>query len=300
MRRNLLLAEFASTPWALTPDYLSLMAGVLARWALDEPISAGIRDQINQDKEARSNRQRQQPKSGAVAVIPVYGVLTQRPPQDISGSGGTSTMNIARAVKSAANDPAVSQILLDIDSPGGSVYGMVEVGDEIYQARAKKPVVAIANSLSASAAYWLGSQASEFYIAPGGEVGSIGVYTAHQYLGKYLEEIGIEMTLISAGKYKVEGNQIEPLGDEAKAAIQSRVDDYYSAFVAAVARGRGVTAAQVKSGMGQGRVLGENDALSEKMVDGVIAYDALVDKMMAASAPTRSKVASARRELALL
>ena len=300
MRRNLLLAEFASTPWALTPDYLSLMAGVLARWALDEPISAGIRDQINQDKEARSNRQRQQPKSGAVAVIPVYGVLTQRPPQDISGSGGTSTMNIARAVKSAANDPAVSQILLDIDSPGGSVYGMVEVGDEIYQARAKKPVVAIANSLSASAAYWLGSQASEFYIAPGGEVGSIGVYTAHQYLGKYLEEIGIEMTLISAGKYKVEGNQIEPLGDEAKAAIQSRVDDYYSAFVAAVARGRGVTAAQVKSGMGQGRVLGENDALAEKMVDGVIAYDALVDKMMAASAPTRSKVASARRELALL
>ena len=300
MRRNLLLAEFASTPWALTPDYLSLMAGVLTRWALDEPMSAEIRDQIDQDKEARSNRQRQQPESGAVAVIPVYGVITQRPPQDISGSGGTSTMNIARAVKSAANDSAVSQILLDIDSPGGSVYGMVEVGDEIYQARAKKPVVAIANSLSASAAYWLGSQASEFYVAPGGEVGSIGVYTAHQYLGKYLEDMGIEMTLISAGKYKVEGNQIEPLGDEAKAAIQARVDDYYNAFVAAVARGRGVTAAQVKSGMGQGRVLGETEALAEKMIDGVIAYDALVDKMMMASAPTRSKLAGAKRELALL
>lgn len=300
MRRNLLLAEFASTPWALTPDYLSLMAGVLTRWALDEPMAAEVRDQIDQDKEARSNRQRQQPKSGAVAVIPVYGVITQRPPQDISGSGGTSTMNIARAVKSAANDPAVAQILLDIDSPGGSVYGMVEVGDEIYQARAKKPVVAIANSLSASAAYWLGSQASEFYVAPGGEVGSIGVYTAHQCLGKYLDDLGIEMTLISAGKYKVEGNQIEPLGDEAKAAIQSRVDDYYSAFVAAVARGRGVTAAQVKSGMGQGRVLGETEALAEKMIDGVIAYDALVDKMMMASTPTRSKLAGAKRELALL
>jgi ClpP class serine protease len=55
-------------------------------------------------------------------------------------------------LRDALNDDAVSQILIDIDSPGGSVYGVAELADEILAARKQKPVVAIANSLAASAA----------------------------------------------------------------------------------------------------------------------------------------------------
>jgi signal peptide peptidase SppA len=303
MKRQLLLAQFASTPWALTPDYLALMADVLTRWAIDAPVSAEVQDKIDDDKQARVEKVNGAYNRGiknAIAVIPVYGVLTQRPPQNISGPGGTSTASIAHAVKAAANDSSVAQILLDLDGPGGSVFGTSEAADVIYQARAQKPVIGIVNSMAASATYWLGSQCSELYCTLGGEVGSIGVYGAHRYLGKMLEKDGIETTLISAGKYKTEGNPFEPLSEEAKAAYEARINDYYAMFIAAVARGRGVSATTVLKGMGQGRMLGAEAAQAENMIDGVITFDALLENMIKSAKPGRSKLASARRELALM
>jgi signal peptide peptidase SppA len=262
-------------------------------------VAAEIIDKIEGDKQARAERTQQHGTKGAIAVIPVYGVLTQRPPQDISGSGATSTSNIAQAVTQAANNPNISQILLDLDGPGGSVYGTAEAADAIYQARMKKPVIGIANSMAASATYWLGSQCSEFYCTPGGEVGSIGVYTAHQYVGEAMEKAGLKTTLISAGEFKTEANPFEPLSDEAKAAIQSRVNDYYSMFVGAVARGRGASTLSVKTDMGGGRMLGANEALAANMIDGVMTFDALLDKMKRSASPPRSRLAAARHEQAL-
>jgi ClpP class serine protease len=145
----------------------------------------------------------------------------------------------------------------------------------------------------------LASQCSEFYCTPGGEVGSIGVYTAHQYLGKAMEAAGLETTLISAGKFKTEANPFEPLGDEARAAIQSRVNDYYSMFIGAVARGRGASAGDVKKNMGGGRMLGATEAQAAGMIDGVMTFDALLDKMKGSASPTRSRLSAARHEQSL-
>ncbi|NDU92296.1 MAG: S49 family peptidase, partial [Ferrovum sp.] len=163
------------------------------------------------------------------------GVLTQRGNMvdALSGPGSTSTQMFTAALQDALADETVGQILIDIDSPGGSVYGVAELASEILNARSQKPVVAIANSLAASAAYWVGSAATEFYCTPGGEVGSIGVWQAHEDISGALLYEGIDVTLISAGKYKVEGNPYEPLTEEATAFLQSRVDEYYSVFVEA-------------------------------------------------------------------
>jgi signal peptide peptidase SppA len=213
-------------------------------------------------------------------------------------------------LRQAVADDAVSQILLDIDSPGGSVYGVSELGDAILSARAQKPVVAIANSLAASAAYWIGSQAGEFYVTSGGEVGSIGVWQAHQDYSKAMDEAGVKTTLISAGKFKVEGNPYAPLDEEAQGFMQSRVDDYYAAFTKAVAKGRGVPIIEVRDGMGQGRVLGADAALAQNMVDGIASFDQVLSKMhkdAASSAkssppakPKTSRLAQARSELGIL
>lgn len=300
MKGQLLLAEAARTPWALTPDYLALAASVLVRWSLNAPISAEVRDKIDHDIDARAQRAESRKQSGMTAVIPVYGVLTQRPPEDISGNGGTSSAMVAQAVKQAVNDSNVAQILLEFDTPGGSVYGITEAATAIFNARQQKPVIGIANSMAASAGLWLAAQCSEFYCTDGGEVGSIGVYTAHQYIGKALEKEGVEVNLISAGDYKTEGNPFEPLGDEARAAIQLRVDQYYSAFVNAVARGRGVDAATVGKKYGQGRMLGAEDALAAGLIDGITTFDALLDKLRAdagklsAQRPNRSRNAALR------
>jgi signal peptide peptidase SppA len=186
---------------------------------------------------------------------------------------------------------------MQFSTPSGSVFGVDELATKIRAARSTKPVVGIADSMAASAGYYLLSQCSEAYCTPGGQVGSIGVYAAHEFIGKALDEAGIKIELISAGKYKVEGNPFEPLGDEARAEMQAMVDRYYAAFVSAVAKGRGVSADKVRSDFGQGRVLSAQDALAAGMVDGVMPFDAVVRKMAAAS--RQREAAKARAAVAI-
>jgi signal peptide peptidase SppA len=203
-------------------------------------------------------------------------------------------------------DDSVGGILIDIDSPGGSVFGVQELANEIYQARSQKPVIAIANSLAASAAYWIGSSASELYVTPGGEVGSIGVFAAHQNRAKALEAQGVETTLISAGKYKVEGSPFGPLSDEAKAFMQTRIDAHYGAFTRDVARNLGTNVDAVRSGMGEGRTLGAQAAKAAGMVTGVMTFDQVLQKMARdisagkSNARAGSRAAAMRRDIDIL
>ena len=308
MNQPHLIAEFLATPWALMPERLNAVAAVLARWSQNVPASDGVLATVAADRAVRDARRQttDAQSAGGIAVLPLYGVVTQRGNmvEDVSGPGSVSTQQFAVALRQLLADDTVGQILIDIDSPGGSVYGVAELADEIQSARGQKPVIAIANSLAASAAYWIGCSASEFYVTPGGEVGSIGVWQAHQDYSKALDEAGVKTTLISAGKYKVEGNPYAPLDGEAQAFMQSRVDDYYVAFTKAVARGRGVPIAQVREGMGQGRVLGADAALAQNMVDGIATFDEVIKKMRraanATAKPRASRLVQARNALAIL
>lgn len=300
MKRHLLIGEWLSTPWALQPERMAALAAVLARWDAGESPSADTMAGIAADIEARDARKAAAAQvAGGIAVLPLYGVVTQRGNlvDQASGPGSASTQQFSRALREAIADPAVGQVLIDIDSPGGSVYGVAELAAEIYDARAKKPVVAIANSLAASAAYWIGASADKLYCTPGGEVGSIGVWMAHEDWSKAREAVGVNTTLVSAGKFKTEGNSYGPLSDEARAFMQSRVNDYYGAFVKAVAKGRGVPVATVRDGMGQGRVLGADQALAEGMVDGVETFDGVLKTMQRnARDAARNRQASAERD----
>ena len=308
MNHQLLVAEYLATPWALMPERLSAVTAVIARWSGDAPASDEVMHSVAADRNARDARRQSSVSNsgGGIAVLPLYGIVTQRGNMvdDVSGPGTASTQQFSNLLRAALQDETVSQILIDIDSPGGSVYGVAELADEIVSARAQKPVVAIANSLAASAAYWIGCSASEFYVTPGGEVGSIGVWQAHQDYSKAMDEAGVKTTLISAGKFKVEGNPYAPLDEEAQGFMQSRVDDYYAAFTKAVAKGRGVPISQVRDGMGQGRVLGADAALASSMVDGIATFNDVVKKMRRDARvqlkPNASRLNQARNSLALM
>lgn len=308
MNHQLLVAEYLATPWALMPERLSAVTAVIARWSGDARASDAVMHSVAADRNARDARRQSSVSNsgGGIAVLPLYGIVTQRGNMvdDVSGPGTASTQQFSNILRAALQDETVSQILIDIDSPGGSVYGVAELADEIISARAQKPVVAIANSLAASAAYWIGCSASEFYVTPGGEVGSIGVWQAHQDYSKAMDKAGVKTTLISAGKFKVEGNPYAPLDEEAQGFMQSRVDDYYAAFTKAVAKGRGVPISQVRDGMGQGRVLGADAALASSMVDGIATFENVVKKMRrdarAQIKPNASRLNQARNSLALM
>lgn len=308
MKRHILLSEFMATPWAMMPERLNAASAMLHRWAAGQVASPEVIAAVAADKEARAAKRDANTRAGngSIAVLPFYGVVTQRGNMmdDLCGPGSASTQRFSALLRDALADDTVGAILVDIDSPGGSVYGTGELADEIMAARGKKPIVGIANSLAASAAYWVGASCSELYVTPGGEVGSIGVWQAHFDYSQAMAEEGVKPTLISAGKYKVEGNPYNALDEDAHSFMQSRVDDYYAAFTKGVSRARGIPIAQVRDGMGQGRVLGADAALAEKMVDGVMTFDDVVKKMQrdlrAAKPAAASRLAAAQRDLSVL
>jgi signal peptide peptidase SppA len=282
MKRQLLLAQFSAIPWALAPEHLEAFSAVLHRWAAGVSATPEVMADVNAAQAARAARQKTAASvGGGIAVLPLYGVITQRASMvdDISGGGGTSTQRFTQAFRDAMADDTVSGIIIDLDSPGGSVFGTGELAAEILAARGTKPVIGFVNSLCASAAYWIGSACDSLYMTQGGQVGSIGVYMQHVDISAAMEMDGVKSSFISAGKYKTEGNSMGPLDPDARGFMQSQVDAYYSAFTSAIAKGRGVPAATVRDSMGQGRCLMASDAVSQGMVDGVDTFDGVVSRM---------------------
>lgn len=297
---NRVLTAFYSSPWAIIPDRLPVIRAVLHRWASGEKLTRDeIEAAVGDAPQVAANRRAQSSPRG-IGVIPVLGVVAQRTAGDIS-SAGTATDTVQRMFRSMMNDSSIDAIVLDIDSPGGSVYGVQELASTIFEARGRKKVIAHANSLAASAAYWIGAAADEFVVTPGGEVGSIGVVAAHEDHSLQLANEGVDVTLISAGKYKVEGHPFGPLDDEARAAIQSSVNDYYDAFVGAIAKYRGVNASDVRNGFGEGRTVHANDAVKENMADRVESFDATIDRLMTAprALSPKRRAGTARRQIAI-
>jgi signal peptide peptidase SppA len=212
-------------------------------------------------------------QTAGIAVIPVSGVIAQHPQ-----SMGTSVDEIRQNFRAAMASDQVDAILLDIDSPGGEVGGVAELADEIRGA--SKPVTAYANGLMASAAYWLASGTSEIVMTPSGMVGSIGVYMLHEDWSRNLEQEGVRVTAISAGRFKTEGAPWQPLSPEGEAHYQERVDEVYGWFVKAVAAGRNTTQTAVRNGYGEGRAVGAKDALRAGLVDRVDSMDGVLGAMV--------------------
>lgn len=277
------------TPWAIRPETLQIITEMV-RFRVEG--GRLTQDDIEARIEAAGPRQRQQAQSGgSIAVLPLHGIIAPRAEMLAqTSSGGTGLDQYMGAFRAAMADPEIASVIMDIDSPGGQVTGVPEAAAEIRAA--VKPVTAVANGMAASAAYWLGSQASEFVAAPSSQVGSIGVYLAHDDLSAAYEKAGIKTTLIAAGKYKTEGSDLEPLSDEARGYAQGIVDDFYAMFVNDVAKGRSVKASDVRGGFGEGRVLIAKKAATEGMIDRIDTLGGTIQRVakampqrMAALAP---------------
>lgn len=204
---------------------------------------------------------------GDVAVIDVCGPITYKSSWWSYYFGGASIMDLQLQFRLALADPAVRTIVFRIDSPGGVVDMMPEFADEIFAARGPKPILAIADTMVASCAYWLASQADLIYATASAQLGAIGVYCEHDDISGMLEKAGIKITLIAHGDHKVDGNPYEPLPDAVRADIQADVDELGDWFDTAVARGRGVKKAAVLETFGQGKVFRGKKAIALGMAD---------------------------------
>lgn len=205
--------------------------------------------------------------SGRVAVMPIFGILSQRVGSLERSSGGISTEEIGATLDGLVNDKQVRAIAMVFDSPGGAVSGLKELGDKIRAARDQKKIVGIADPMAASAGYWLLAQTGEVWVSESGQVGSVGIIKAHEDMSKMEEAMGVKTTLVTSSPYKAEASPFGPLSPEALQELQSKVNAYHAMFVEALAKGRGVTENRVEKGFGQGRMMMADQAKAAGMVD---------------------------------
>jgi signal peptide peptidase SppA len=281
------LQAFAETPWAILFNKLVVLKEIVERHANGEKLEA-------EEIETRIHGAARPPERrvNSVAVLPLFGIIFPRANLMTQMSGATSAERFGAQFAELIRDPEVGAIVLDVNSPGGAVYGIEEVSKQIFEARGAKPIVAVANHLMASAAYWIGSAADEIVITPSGDVGSIGVFAIHEDWSVAFDKEGIKLSIIKEGRFKTEGNPYEPLSEEARAALQASVSEVYDTFVEAVGRNRGVKPAVVRNGFGEGRVVSAREAVKLGMADRIGTLEETVNRLLGTNVPLASLHAS--------
>jgi len=290
MRYFHLLSMMATTPWAVERSYLAAAMSILANRAFD---LAGPVAPISEDARLSQRRTNEAARSGgAVAVLPIYGVMAQRMTEmEEACAGGVSVEKVSAAFRALVANDDVSAIVLDWDSPGGSTYGVQEFADEVRAARGVKPIISQVNSLMASAAYWVGTAADEVVVTPGGRAGSIGVYSIHEDISEMLKMQGVNPTIVKEGEHKISAHPFGPLSDDGRAQLEALVKESAVAFRGAVADNRKVTKKTVVEQFGDGKVFGAAELVSRGMADRV---GTLGDTLARLGVPQPKKAAAAQ------
>lgn len=298
MKYQHILAAFASEIWAMEPEKLLAVVDLLVMQAEGGKFSAEeIEARIAPQTAAAVAR-----REGKIGIVPLRGIISPRASlvQTSSTGGGTTAEGFIAAIEHLAADDTVKAIIVDADTPGGNVMNIEEASAAVAAVRGNKPIIVQVTGNLASAGYWVGASADEIVMSPSSSVGAIGVRTAYDDMSAALEKEGVKREIIAAGKYKGEGI-LGPLSDDARAYVQGRVDEYYGMFVDRVAAGRGVTADAVRSGFGQGRMLGAAAAIREGMADRVATMRETLARfgVGATAAKPEKRFASAREKRAL-
>lgn len=232
MKHALLAARVFGRPLLIASSKLDAILAVLGpRLGLDCPMPTGP---VVDPKERQAAA-----VEGQVGVLQVVGTLAHRVDALDAMSGMSSYETIAEELERLASNPAVSGILLEVDSFGGEAAGCFDLADRIRAAREKKPVYGVASQYAMSAGYALLSQCDRVFVPQTGEVGSIGVVTTHVDRTAEAAQKGVRVTHVYAGKRKVDHSPFVGLSEDAKARLGEEVGQLYDQFLGVVEAGRG-------------------------------------------------------------
>lgn len=218
----------ASQPWLMLPDALDNLLTIADR--MGDPGALQSKTGVRLDSSRTVSLR------NGVAIIPVVGPVFRYANLFTEISGATSTQVLATDLQAALDDPKVTAIILNIDSPGGVAAGINELADQIHSARSRKRIVAYVGGTGASAAYWIASAAGEIVVDETALLGSIGVVV----------EAVVEGDATSGRKrYQIVSrnapNKRPDLAtEEGRAKVGETIDAMGAVFVAKVGRNLGV------------------------------------------------------------
>jgi signal peptide peptidase SppA len=212
---------------------------------------------------------------GSTAIIPVHGVLVAHPSDIAMSECGCAMEDLSAAIDAAENDSRIQRVIYDFRTPGGTVTGIPEAGRKIQYSR--KETIAFTNSECCSGGLWLAAQCQRFYATQSSRVGSCGVYCMTLDLTKAMEEQGVKVNAIFAGKYKLLGASFKPLEDDEREILQLGVDKIYGQFKEAMETYRVVN----DDKFGNGLVFDGQEAAEIGFTDGVVeSMDEILENMV--------------------
>lgn len=270
MKQYLRLREMIfNQPLICTPEYA-------------ETVMAVLGERIGVDEKAFSISSEAKDQEGTSVVngvykLPIVGSMVHRGSAMDAASGINSYEGIQSKIQAALDDPKVKGILLEMDSPGGSVAGAFDLRDFIIEAKSIKPIYSYAKDTMASAAYLIGSACDKVYTSQTGNIGSIGVVAMHVDQSDRDKAMGIKPTFVFAGKMKTAGNPHEALEGEALSYLQESVNSSYDMFVNAVADARGIGKQTIRDT--EARVYRGDKAVELGLADGVKSIDAVMEEL---------------------
>jgi len=222
------LSQLHKQPWLITPEAFGVIYS-----AAQSFFKEGVPTTLRTESTLLS-------VEGGIGTVALRGPMMRNPDViDQLVFGATDTEEVLAAVHEASEREDVQAILLDIDSPGGSVNGTPELAAAVAAASKSKAVYAFSAGQMCSAAYWVASQCDAVYATPSARVGSIGVILPVVDSSEAFAQAGLKMEVFAAGKFKSAGTPGTSLTDEQKDWLQSEVEEIAADFRSAVlARGR--------------------------------------------------------------
>jgi capsid assembly protease len=225
---------------------------------------------------------------GSVAVVPVEGMLSKYADMinGVSQPSGMTSSEISSAIEQAASDRRTKSVLLDVDSPGGTVAGIDDICETIARVQAAgMPVIGYAHDLGASGAYAVLAACDAVYANPLATVGSIGVMRIVEDTSKLTEARGVKRMVIASGPHKGVGVSGVAISEAHLEQMRSDVNATARQFIGSVSTNRGWTEAQTTRNT-TGAVFNAVDAVDLGLVDKVVGFRELVDAMNNNSKPS--------------
>lgn len=172
-----------------------------------------------------------------IAVIPIIGELTtEGGATSILGGETTSSKTIVNFIQQAEKDESVKGIILEIDSPGGTVLAGKEIADAVK--KTKKPTVALIRETGASGAYWVASAADKIVADEMSITGSIGVTSSYLEFSDLMEKYGITYEELKSGQYKEAGSPFKKLTPGERTSLQEKINKIQTYFLNEVKKNR--------------------------------------------------------------
>lgn len=205
------------------------------------------------------------PQIGVVVVdgTMVDGENVDIPLLGLHFSGGRA---VSRAIDRLAADPSVRAIVVRVDSGGGSVLAADQIYRAILRARRRKPVIASLGAVAASGGYYIASACHEIWADPSTITGSIGIWFGKVDFAPLGEEIGVGLEQVGRGRHAGATSLYRAFTPEERHALSASVREWYRSFLRRVARGRGMTVAEVDA-IGRGRIWMGDQAIDNGLVD---------------------------------